>query len=116
MWLNLGNQINIHFHSISKLICIRNGDDMARFNINEWNKNGYKEVCFQEGLLYIQDHPGEKLYSDGLEFDEYMIWVDDHYEYEDGCYLGNSMHEIINRTGGYFGSWIPSHKFYVTSS
>lgn len=87
---------------------------MARFNINEYNKNDYKEVCFQEGLFYIQDHPGVKLYSDGLEFDEYMIWVNDHYEYEDGCYLGNDMLEIIYRTGGYFGSWILSYKFYIT--
>ena len=85
---------------------------MSRFNINIYNQDKYEEVSFENGLDYISDHLGSKLYSDGLEFDEYMIFVKDHYEYEDGCYLGTYDDEIILRTGG-LNSWIPSYKFYI---
>lgn len=85
---------------------------MARFNINDYNKDQYTEVSFEDGLSYIYAHAGIKLYSDGLEFDEFIIHVKDHYEYEDGCYLGRGADEIIQRTGG-ISSWIPTHKFYI---
>lgn len=85
---------------------------MARFNINDYNKDQYAEVSFEDGLSYIYTHIGTKLYSDGLEFDEFIIYIKDHYEYEDGCYLGHDGDEIIQRTGGIY-SWIPTHKFYI---
>ena len=85
---------------------------MAQFNINNYNKDKYTEISFTDGLKYIKENDGVNLYSDGLEFSEYIIFVKDHYEYEDGCYLGCDSVEIIERTG-FVGSWIPSHKFYI---
>lgn len=85
---------------------------MVQFNINSYNENMYKEMTFEDGLIFIAENKGVKLYSDGLEFNEYMIYIGDHYEYEDGCFLGRYSDEIINRTGGN-GSWIPKHKFYI---
>lgn len=85
---------------------------MAQFNINSYNEKDYKEVTFEEGLEFIAENKGAKLYADGLEFDEYMIYVGNHYEYEDGCFLGRYSDEIINRTGGR-NSWIHTHKFYL---
>lgn len=86
---------------------------MAMFNINDFNKEKYVEVSFEEGISHIREHAGTKLHSDGLEFGEFIEYIDnDHFEYEDGCYLGTDSEEILQRTGG-ITSWILSHKFYI---
>lgn len=83
---------------------------MARFNIDD--SNNYTEVSFSDGLRYIEEHPGEKLYSNGLETDEYIHFVENHYEYEDGCWLGKDEDDVINRIGG-LTSWVYKSKFYI---
>ena len=85
---------------------------MARFNINEYNKDKYEKVSLQDGLNYLETNKCDRLYSDGLEFGEYITHSGNHFEYEDGCYLGVDDEEMIQRTGG-IGSWMHEHNFYI---
>lgn len=72
-----------------------------------------RTVTFEEGLKYLREHEGTRMYSDGLDANEYIVYNKDHYEYEDGCYIGKDIVEIDERLKGIENSWIPSHKFYI---
>ena len=72
-----------------------------------------KEVTLAEGLNYIQLHPDTKLYSDGLEHDEYIFWDKDRgFCYEDNCIIGGTfdraLHVLLSC------KWPLTHKFYLT--
>lgn len=73
---------------------------MAFWCDNLINANKYKKVSLKEGLDYIRNNEGEKLFSVGLEEDEYIIFINDHYEFEDGCYIGKDDYEFIERVCG----------------
>ena len=64
-----------------------------------FDKTKFKEVNFRDGLYYISRHPEKKLYSNILDYGEYIKFVDDHYEYEDNTFLGRDSYDIIKRTG-----------------
>lgn len=38
------------------------------------NKHNYPEVTIEQGLAKLMENPSARLYSDGLEFDEYMYY------------------------------------------
>lgn len=84
---------------------------MAQFNINAYNKDKYREVTLQEGLDLLEDGQADKLYSDGLEFDEYIKFVKNYFTYEDNCYLGQDIFEMKERIQS---DWMDHHKFYVS--
>lgn len=90
---------------------------MANWCSNLYNVNDYKQVSLSEGLEYIRNHEGEKLFSTGLEEDEYIIFVKNHYEYEDGCYLGRNEYELIERICGNHSAiddcWIYKYELFV---
>ena len=74
--------------------------------------NDYEEVSLIEGLNKIFQDATLKLYSDGLEENEYMYHRTGHgICYEDDCVIGYHPEMAIERLSHY--NWIKSHKFYV---
>ena len=77
--------------------------------------NEYREISLQKGLNQIQLGNTDKLFSDGLEEDEYIYW--DHNKgfcYEDGCVIGGTFDQTLNRLHSL--KWCFHHKFYVKNS
>ena len=75
----------------------------------------YKEISLQEGLNQVELGNADKLYSDGLDSDEYIYF--DHNKgfcYEDGCVIGRIFDQTLNRLHSL--TWCFSHKFYVKSN
>lgn len=59
--------------------------------------NEHREISLQEGLNEIQLGNTDKLFSDGLETDEYIYF--DHNKgfcYEDGCVIGGTYDQTLN--------------------
>ena len=74
--------------------------------------NEYKEVSLAEGLNLLQLNKASKLYSDGLETDEYIYFHSDKgFCYEDGCVIGGTFEQTIKRM--FDLKWCLHHKFYV---
>lgn len=74
--------------------------------------NKHKEISLQDGLNQIQLGNTDKLYSDGLDSNEYIYF--DHNKgfcYEDGCVIGGTYDQILDRMHSL--KWCFSHKFYV---
>ena len=60
--------------------------------------NEYREISLQEGLNQIQLGNANKLYSDGLEEDEYIYWDNNKgFCYEDGCVIGGTFNKTLDR-------------------
>lgn len=77
--------------------------------------NEYREISLQEGLNQIQLGNANKLYSDGLEEDEYIYWDNNKgFCYEDGCVIGGTFDQTLDRL--YALKWCFHHKFYVKNN
>lgn len=72
----------------------------------------HKEVSLAEGLNLLQQNKTLKLYSDGLESDEYICFHSDKgFCYEDGCVIGSTLDQTIKRMLDL--KWCLHHKFYI---
>lgn len=77
--------------------------------------NEYREISMYSGLNSVQTGATDKLYSDGLESDEYIYW--DHNKgfcYEDGCVIGGTYDQTLNVLHSL--EWCFHHKFYVKNN
>lgn len=72
----------------------------------------YREVSMYAGLNAIQIGNADKLYSDGLDANEYIYFdpVKGFY-YEDGCVIGGTYDQTLNILHSL--KWCFHHKFYV---
>ena len=74
--------------------------------------NEYREVTLQAGLNSVQLGNTDKLFSDGLEEDEYIYFDDSKgFCYEDGCVIGGTYDKTLNVLHSL--KWCFNHKFYV---
>lgn len=74
--------------------------------------NEYREVTLQAGLNSVQLGNTDKLFSDGLEEDEYIYFDDSKgFCYEDGCVIGGTFDMTLKRLISL--EWVLHHKFYV---
>ena len=72
----------------------------------------YREISLQEGLNQVQLGNTDKLFSDGLEEDEYIYFDDSKgFCYEDGCVIGGTYAKTLNVLHSL--KWCVDHKFYV---
>lgn len=72
----------------------------------------YMEVSLEEGLNQLQLENTKKLFSDGLDSDEYIYF--DHSKgfcYEDGCVIGGTYDQTLDTLHSL--KWCFSHKFYI---
>lgn len=77
--------------------------------------NEYKEVSLAEGLNLLQLNRASRLYSDGLEENEYIEFkLQKGYCYEDGCVIGGTLNIALKRLISL--KWVLHHKFYVKLS
>lgn len=77
--------------------------------------NEYREISLQEGLDQIQLGNANKLYSDGLEEDEYIYWDNNKgFCYEDGCVIGGTFDQALGILHSL--KWCFHHKFYVKNN
>lgn len=73
--------------------------------------NEYREVTLQTGLNSVQLGNTDKLFSDGLEKDEYIYFDDSKgFCYEDGCVIGGIYDQTLKVL---YSQWGFDHKFYV---
>ena len=72
----------------------------------------YREVSMYAGLNAIEIGNADKLYSDGLDANEY-IYVDPvkGFCYEDGCIIGRTYDQTVDILHSL--KWCFNHKFYV---
>lgn len=74
--------------------------------------NEYRKISLTEGLNQVQLGNTDKLYSDGLEENEYIYFDKDKgFCYEDGCVIGGTYDQTLNVLHAL--KWCFSHKFYV---
>ena len=72
----------------------------------------YKEVSLAEGLNLLQLNKTSKLYSDGLEENEYITFDSRKgFCYEDGCVIGVTFDMTLKRLISL--KWVLHNKFYV---
>lgn len=72
----------------------------------------YKEVSLAEGLNLLQVNKASKLYSDGLEENEYILFdLQKGFCYEDGTVIGGTFNITLKRLISL--KWVLHHKFYV---
>ena len=72
----------------------------------------YKEVSLAEGLNLLQLNKASKLYSDGLEENEYITYDSQKgFCYEDGCVIGGTLNITLKRLISL--KWVLHHKFHV---
>lgn len=73
--------------------------------------NEYREVTLQVGLNSVQLGNTDKLFSDGLEEDEYIYFDDSKgFCYEGGCVIGGTYDQTLKVL---YSQWGFDHKFYV---
>lgn len=73
--------------------------------------NEYKEVALPMGLNSLQFGNADKLFSDGLEEDEYIYFDNDKgFCYEDGCVIGDTCDQTLKILYSQMGF---NNKFYV---
>lgn len=59
--------------------------------------NEYREISLQEGLNQVRLGNTDKLFSDGLDGDEYIYWdYNKGFCYEDGCVIGGTFDQTLN--------------------
>lgn len=74
--------------------------------------NEHKEVSLAEGLNFLQLNKASKLYSDGLEENEYITFDSRKgFCYEDGCVIGGTFDMTLKILISL--KWVLHHKFYV---
>ena len=74
--------------------------------------NEYMEISLQEGLNQVQLGNTDKLFSDGLEEDEYIYWNHNKgFCYEDGCVIGRTFDPTLNILHSL--KWCFRHKFFI---
>lgn len=72
----------------------------------------HKEISLAAGLNALQEGVISKLYSDGLEEDEYIYWDENKgFCYEDNCVIGGTFDSALDRLHAL--KWCYSHKFYA---
>ena len=72
----------------------------------------YIRVSLQEGLNALQIGRVDKLFSDGLDTDEYIYFNQNKgFCYENGCIIGITFDKTLNELHSL--KWCFSHKFYV---
>ena len=72
----------------------------------------FKEVSLGEGLNLLQLNKASKLYSDGLDENEYITFDSQKgFCYEDGCVIGSTLNITLKRLISL--KWVLNHKFYV---
>ena len=72
----------------------------------------YKQVSLEEGLNYVQLNPNYKLFSDGLEENEYIVFnASKGFCYEDGCVIGETFDQTVHILISL--KWVLHHKFYI---
>ena len=72
----------------------------------------YQEVSLAEGLNLLQLNKASKLYSDGLEENEYITFDSRKgFCYEDGCDIGGTFDMTLKRLISL--KWVLHRKFYV---
>ena len=77
--------------------------------------SAHKEVSLAEGLNLLQLNKASKLYSDGLEENEYITFDSRKgFCYEDGCVIGETLNTTIKTLISL--EWVLYHKFYVKIS
>ena len=76
------------------------------------NTNNHKQVSLAEGLTALEKDTSKRLYSDGLEQNEYMYY-DPHKGicYEDGCVIGHNAVAAIRTLIP--SKWVLCHDFYL---
>lgn len=71
----------------------------------------YKEISLQEGLNQLQLGNIDKLYSDGLDTEEYIYFDNNKgFCYEDGCVIGDTFEWTLYVLHSL--KWCFSSKFY----
>lgn len=71
-----------------------------------------KEVSLVEGLNYLIKNKSNKLYSDGLDQNEYIYYDSTKgFCYEDGCVIGSTLNQTVNVLISL--KWVLNHKFYI---
>lgn len=76
--------------------------------------NEYREVSLAEGLDFLQLDRASKLYSDGLDKNEYIMFDPQKgFCYEDGCVLGRTFDSTLKTLISL--KWVLHHRFYVKS-
>ena len=74
--------------------------------------NEYMEISLQEGLNQVKLGNTDKLFSDGLEEDEYIYWNHNKgFCYEDGCVIGGTFDQTFNILHSL--KWCFRHKFFI---
>ena len=76
--------------------------------------NEFKEVSLEEGLNLLQLNKASKLYSDGLDENEYITFNSQGFCYEDGCVIGSTVNGTLKVLISL--KWVLHHKFYVKVS
>lgn len=76
--------------------------------------NEFKEVSLEEGLNLLQLNKASKLYSDGLDENEYITFNSQGFCYEDGCVIGSTVNGVLKTLLSL--KWVLYHKFYVKVS
>ena len=72
----------------------------------------YREVSLAEGLNLLQLNKASKLYSDGLEENEYITFDSQKgFYYEDGCVIGGTFDMTLKRLISL--KWVLHHRFYI---
>ena len=72
----------------------------------------YKEVSLAYGLKLLELNKASRLYSDGLEKDEYIEFDSQKgFCYEDGCVIGRTLNKTLLTLISL--KWVLHHKFYV---
>lgn len=72
----------------------------------------YKEVSLAKGLNLLQLNKASKLYSDGLEENEYITFDSQKgFCYEDGCVIDGTLNTTLKRLISL--KWVLHHKFYI---
>lgn len=72
----------------------------------------HKEISLAAGLNALRDGTISKLYSDGLDENEYIYWNEETgFCYEDDCVIGGTFDRALDRLHAL--KWCFSHKFYA---
>lgn len=75
----------------------------------------HKEVSLTEGLNLLELNKASRLYSDGLESEEYIYFTPNNgFCYEDGCVIGRTLNNAIRTLISL--KWVLHHKFYVQNT
>lgn len=73
--------------------------------------NEYTEISLQEGLNQLRLGNINKLYSDGLDIDEYIYFDNNKgFCYEDGCVIGDTFERTLHVLHSL--GWCFNSKFY----